>query len=174
MDDCLIYSETYEEHLEDVRTAFERLKGSNIQLRTDKCHLSYQEVNFLDHRISGGRSSWSRLRGSYSYFPAHLRARLQGFLWSINCYHSYLPGTNRTPLHRLTKKGAPWNWTNNCEAAFNKLRFKLLNELIALAFLTGIKIYEETGASKLVVAVVQSQKDRRTGILKPIQFFPPR
>ena len=111
MDDCLISTETYEEHLEDVSTAFERLKRSNIQLMAYTCHFGFQEVNFLAHRINGVRSSWSRL-GSYSYLPAQLCTRVLVEFKLL----PYLPPKNKShTCSQADRKGAHWNRINECE-----------------------------------------------------------
>ena len=76
------------------------------------------------------------------------------------------------PLYALTKKGAAWNWTSECVAAFNELRYKLVNDPVTLAFPDwNDDFYVETDTSGLGVAAVLSQKDQRTGILRPIKYF---
>ena len=76
------------------------------------------------------------------------------------------------PLYTLTKKGAPWIWTKECEAAFNELRYKLINEPLTLAFPDWNDVYYvEADASGHGVAAVLSQKDQQTGILRPISYF---
>ena len=52
VDDCLIYSETFEGHVKDLDAVLERLRRANIQLRADKCHFAYKKVDILGHRIS--------------------------------------------------------------------------------------------------------------------------
>ena len=63
------------------------------------------------------------------------------------------------PLYSLTKKGAPWIWTKECEAAFNELRYKLINEPVTLAFPDWNDVYYvEADGSGIGVAAVLSQK----------------
>ena len=176
VDDCLIYSDTFEKHVEDIKATFERLRESNIQLKVYKCHFGYQEVNFLGHRINvDGRRPLESIQTKLQQFPHPSSVReLQGFLGSVNYYRSYIPGMAQIahPLYTLTKKGAPWIWTKECDAAFNELRYKLINEPVTLAFPDWNDVYYvEADASGLGVAAVLSQKDQQTGILRPISYF---
>ena len=75
------------------------------------------------------------------------------------------------PFYALTNKGAVWDWTSECGVAFDELRYKLVNEPVTLAFPDwNDDFYVEMDASGLDVAVELSQ-DRRTGILRPINYF---
>ena len=53
LDDLLIFSPTFEKHLEALRTVFNRMREVGIKLNPSKCQLGHQEVAFLGHRISG-------------------------------------------------------------------------------------------------------------------------
>ena len=52
VDDCLIFSKTFQEHMEHVKAVLQRLRKARIQLRSDKCHFAYSEVDFLGHHIT--------------------------------------------------------------------------------------------------------------------------
>jgi len=50
--DCLVYSDTWLEHLNHQRLYFERVRLSGIALKISKCRIARQEVSFLGHLIS--------------------------------------------------------------------------------------------------------------------------
>ena len=52
VDDILIYSNTFDEHVSHLRAVFERLKAHNLVLNRDKCVFAQQEITFLGHLIS--------------------------------------------------------------------------------------------------------------------------
>ena len=52
LDDIIVYSKTFEEHLENLRVVFERLKESNLKLNPKKCNLLCNKVAFLGHEVS--------------------------------------------------------------------------------------------------------------------------
>ena len=52
LDDILVFSETFEEHLEHLRQVIERLSGAGLKLKPSKCHSIYQRVEYLGHLIT--------------------------------------------------------------------------------------------------------------------------
>ena len=52
VDDILIYSNTFDEHVSHLRAVFERLKAHNLVLNRDKCVFAQQKITFLGHLIS--------------------------------------------------------------------------------------------------------------------------
>ena len=52
LDDVLIYSKTWDEHLEHIQTVFDRLRNAGLKLKMTKCEFLKQEVNYLGHVIS--------------------------------------------------------------------------------------------------------------------------
>lgn len=52
LDDCLIFSKTFEQHLEDVREVLKRLKAKGIKIKPKKCMLFRLEVRFLGQLVS--------------------------------------------------------------------------------------------------------------------------
>ena len=52
LDDIIVVSKTFEEHLIHLRKVFERLKEANLKLNSKKCKLLYRKVFFLGHEVS--------------------------------------------------------------------------------------------------------------------------
>ena len=176
VDDCIIYSRTFEGHLSDLREVLERLKQARIHVKFRKCQLGYAEVEFLGHMVSSeGRRAIPAASERLSKFPRPRCVKeLQRFLGSLNFYRSYIPdlATVAEPLYQLTKKGAPWDWSRDSEAAFDCLRNKLVKEPVLLTFPDWSKDFVvETDASTNAVAAVLSQRDESNGHLRPIEYF---
>ena len=49
LDDIIILSKTFDEHLENLRQVFERLKSANLKMNPKKCCLLQKQVSFLGH-----------------------------------------------------------------------------------------------------------------------------
>jgi hypothetical protein len=47
IDDIIIFSKTFEEHLQHLNLVFSRLRAANIKLKPSKCHFAYSKVNYL-------------------------------------------------------------------------------------------------------------------------------
>lgn len=52
LDDCLIFSSTFEQHLKDLTTVFQRFREAGLKLGPKKCVFARRECVFLGHLIS--------------------------------------------------------------------------------------------------------------------------
>ena len=49
LDDVIVFSQTFDEHLERLQTVFNRLKEHGLKLKPTKCHILREEVSYLGH-----------------------------------------------------------------------------------------------------------------------------
>ncbi len=52
LDDLLVYSATFSDHLVRLETVLKRLRDSGLKIKVGKCHFLQSEVRFLGHRVS--------------------------------------------------------------------------------------------------------------------------
>jgi transposase InsO family protein len=52
LDDIVIFSPTFEQHLEDLSEVFSRLRAANLTLKASKCHFVRSEILYLGHIVS--------------------------------------------------------------------------------------------------------------------------
>ena len=52
LDDIIVFSSTWEEHLARLRQVFERVRHANIKLGAEKCAFAAKEVRYLGHRVT--------------------------------------------------------------------------------------------------------------------------
>ena len=52
LDDIIVFSSTWEEHLARLRQVFERLRHAKLKLWADKCTFAAKEASYLGHRVT--------------------------------------------------------------------------------------------------------------------------
>ena len=52
LDDVLVFSETYEEHLHHLGTVFEKFQKAGLIIKLNKCQFFKTHLHYLGHRIS--------------------------------------------------------------------------------------------------------------------------
>ena len=53
LDDILVFSDTFDEHVSRLRRVLQTARKSGMKLRAAKCHLFKKEVNYLGRIVSG-------------------------------------------------------------------------------------------------------------------------
>ncbi|KAG0420524.1 Retrovirus-related Pol polyprotein from transposon 17.6 [Dictyocoela roeselum] len=125
LDDILIFSKTFEDHLEHLKTIFERLKSHNISINFNKSEFAKQKITFLEHVISteGIQADISNLHKFKIRKPKNKR-ELQKILGLLNWFRPYIPNLSLR-IHPLCQKVARNNkefkWSTEDENLFSEI-----------------------------------------------------
>ena len=141
LDDVVVFSGTFEQHLQRLGLVLGRLRAQNLKLNLSKCHFFAQEVQYLGHVISAaGVATDPEKTRAVREWPRPQTARdLRSFLGFASYYRRFVPkfATHAAPLHRLvaaaggTKKtpglgvNLSEHWDDQCEGSFNTLKARL-------------------------------------------------
>jgi transposase InsO family protein len=137
LDDVIIYSRSFNEHLTHVSHVLELLKEAGISLKLKKCAFFKTEVEYLGHVITPGKLHVSN-KNVVALEQAHhprTRTELRSFLGMCNVYRKFVPQFAKlaAPLTELLKKGQPDTFDHLTDAqvqAFDSLRASLMNPII--------------------------------------------
>ena len=114
LDDIIIYSETYEEHLQHLREVLKRVKKANLRLNKKKCEFVKREIEYLGYIISidGIRPNEKKVEAIKNYPEPKNKKELASYLGIVSYYRQYVPNfaEKAHPLTALTKKNAKWKW----------------------------------------------------------------
>ena len=126
IDDVCIFSETVDEGLRRLRAVFERLRAANMKLRPTKCKLLQVRVEYLGSVVSkDGISVAKHIIDAVVDFKTPTNPKsVMRFAGLANFYRDHIKNFAEImfPLVQLTKKGVKWNWGEDCEEAFNKMK----------------------------------------------------
>ncbi|KAG8485906.1 hypothetical protein CXB51_019256 [Gossypium anomalum] len=99
VDDILIYSGSWQEHLNHVKLVLTRLRECGLVAKASKCVFGQERVEYLGHLVR----SFLGIAGYYRKF-------IKGFASIV------------APLSDLLLKEASFTWTNTAQEAFEKLK----------------------------------------------------
>ena len=128
IDDILIMSKTFEEHVELVSKVLETLMTYGFKIKLSKCEWFKSEVEFLGHLISlsGIRKTPAYTERVLSFAQPKTVGELREFLGLVNFQRKYLPNCSeiQKPLSRLTggRKNKVLTWTTEMAEAFERLK----------------------------------------------------
>ena len=124
LDDIIIGGLTKEECRTNLDLVLARLEKYNVKVNGDKCQLFKTQVTYLGHLLSEGKIM---VNGETldavinAQVPRNVK-ELQSYLGLINYFRSFAPGLSQRlqPLFNLLKKGVKFEWSSDCQAAFQK------------------------------------------------------
>src|SRR6185312_10314444 len=127
-DDILIFSKSWSEHLQHVRSVFLALRQHGLVLKRSKCSFGEQRVQYLGHVIANGVVAMDTDKISTVQtwpLPRSIKA-LRGFLGLTGYYRRFIHnyGVIASPLTALLKREA-FQWTAAATAAFEALKHAL-------------------------------------------------
>ena len=165
LDDIIVNGATFEEHLMRLELVLQRLIDSGLKLKPKKCTLFQKQVEFLGYVISpAGVATDTRKIEAVEKWPVPQNVtEIKTFLGLCSYYRRFVKNFSKiaAPLYQLTQKDQIFNWTPNCQDAFNQMK-NCLTEAPILAYPDfGKEFILDTDASRLVIGGILSQILRR-------------
>jgi hypothetical protein len=122
LDDIIVYSESFGQHLSDLEAVFDCIRLAGLRLSAKKCHFGQAEVKFLGHYIdaTGTRPDPRLITAVQDYARPRNVKHIERFLGLAGFYRRFIRDFSKVaaPLNELCKKGAAWQWTAAEEGAF--------------------------------------------------------
>jgi hypothetical protein len=94
LDDVIVASASYQQHLLHLEQLFSRLQAHGLVINLEKCSFAAATVTFLGHEVSaaGARPLRSHVEAIDSFPLPGTFKQLQAFLGLVNFYRRFLPG----------------------------------------------------------------------------------
>jgi len=161
VDDCMVFSKTFDEHIQSLREVLKRFADANLKLTPKKCHLFRLKVNFLGHVVEEkGISPNPEKVSAIKDWPTPTSVKdIRAFLGVTGYYRRLIKSfaTIASPLTKLTQKDVKFDWTPACQEAFVTLREALTTAPI-LAYPNSLDPYLlDCDASSYAIGSVLSQ-----------------
>ncbi|MGR0271986.1 reverse transcriptase domain-containing protein, partial [Klebsiella pneumoniae] len=132
MDDLLVFSKTEKQHIEDLKSVFNRIRKFGLKLSAEKSLLGKGEITFLGHTITkeGVKPDKSKIDAiSRMAVPRDVKG-IRRLLGSLNYYRRFVPEMAEylVPINNLLKKGRKIFVTPEMENNFRKCMARLQEE----------------------------------------------
>ena len=139
LDDIIVFSSSYEEHLVRLEAIFAKLKDARLKLSPSKCHFLCKEIKYLGHMISekGIGVDPEKISCVKDWPVPKSVKQVQGFLGFTSFYRRFIRDFAKIakPLHEVTQGGEhvklktknavrypPLKWGESQQQAFEKLK----------------------------------------------------
>ena len=131
VDDMIAKSRTEDEHIRVLRKLFLRLRKFQLKLNPAKCTFGVASGKLLGFIVSekGIEVDPDKVKAIQELSPPHTQKQVRGFLGRLNYIARFISQlTERCdPIFRLLKKHNPGEWDDECQEAFDKIKYYLTN-----------------------------------------------
>ena len=126
LDDVLIISNSFEEHLADLKWFLEKCSENGITLSQSKIHLCQSELTFLGQQITseGIRPTKSHIDALNNFPVPSDRNALKRFIGMAQFNGRLVKNSSTTlaPLHKLCSNKTQFLWQSKHQEAFIKMK----------------------------------------------------
>ncbi|GBP95037.1 Retrovirus-related Pol polyprotein from transposon 297 [Eumeta japonica] len=198
IDDLIVISDSFEQHLIDLRAVFDRLREFNLHANRPKCVFAKETVKYLGHIITpqGIAPDPDKINAIVDMKEPTTVKHLKSFLQTCSWFRKFVPNFSQVaqPLTMLTKKNQSWKWEEAQRTAFHELKRLLTSPPILIqpnydlpfvlrtdasdyalgaALLQGETPHDERPLLTLVACLPQRNATTPPRSVKPLQCRPP-
>ena len=174
IDDIVIYSKNFEEHLSHLETVFSRLSKFGLQINSEKCKFAMPEINLLGFVLNkkGIKANPEKTSAIADMPPPRTVKQVRSFFGMTGYYRQCIRGYAQIaqPLTELTKKRSRFAWNDQCQAAFLSLKQALTSDAIVCYPRIDLPYKLYTDASDLCVGAILCQT-HEDGVEYVVQYI---
>lgn len=172
IDDIIICTSDFDEHIRLLNAVFEKLKSANLTINMNKSSFCRSELKYLGYLVDryGLRTDPSKIDVILN-FPTPKDAKdIKRFLGMCGWYRRFINNFAKIarPLSRLTSKKVKFEWTDEVNDSFNILKSALVSSPILKCPDFNECFYIHTDASSYAVGAVLIQPFN--GVDHPIAY----
>lgn len=170
LDDLVVYSSDWVEHLSLLKLVFERLANASLTLNLAKCEFGQATITYLGKEVGQGqvRPVEAKITAINEFHAPQTRRELRRFLGMAGYYRGFC--RNFSTVACSLSPSNPFVWTEECQHAFDSVKVLLCSVPVLAApdLLRSFKL--EINASAVGAAAVLLQEDG-AGVDHPVCYF---
>jgi hypothetical protein len=160
LDDIIVPGKSLDDAVINLKLVLARLREAGLRLSPSKCQLLRNKVKCLGHIINteGVFADPEKTEAVREWPEPGNVSHVRSFLGLCSYYRRFVKDfAIAHPLHQLVEKKKVFEWTTECQCAFDKLKQKLVNSPILGLPLEDIPFILDTDASDCSTGAVLSQ-----------------
>lgn len=165
LDDIVIFSSSFAEHLRRLDEVLSCLASAGLQLNTKKCHFATRSIQVLGHVVSKEciRPDPEKVAAVVEFPHPQQQKALRSFLGLASYFRRFVRNfaTVASPLNKLLHSGTSFQWSDDCEEAFQQLKAALTSEPILCHFDKSKPVILHTDASGHGIGAVLLHSDQQ-------------
>ncbi|GBG88918.1 hypothetical protein CBR_g48530 [Chara braunii] len=131
MDDILMFSSSYEGHVQHIEWALHALRDAGFKVALEKCQFFLTTISFLGHVVTdqGLQPEPQKLAAVRDALVPTTITQVRAFSGLASYYRRFIKGFAAIagPLMNLMRKDQPLIWMPECDQAFSKLKAALIS-----------------------------------------------
>ena len=174
IDDIIVYSNSWEEHLHQIQALFDRLTEANLTVNLVKSEIAQAHVIFLGHVVGQGqvRPIQAKVEAIEKFPVPTTKKQLMRFLGMAGYYRRFCPNFSETvaPLTNLLCKRVKFIWSDACQKAFDKVKAILMSSPVLRApnFEKQFKLAIDASDNGIGAVLLQSGENE---IDHPVSYY---
>lgn len=174
LDDILVYSKSFEEHLVHIQLLVDAILAEGFRLNFEKCNFATSRIQYLGHIITPGfvQPLSSNIVAITKFPEPTSRRSVRRFLGKINFYRKFIPNSSSLlePFHNLLRKHSKFIWSRECQSSFETVKKYLTTPPILAIFDPSKPTVVYSDASGIGVAALLKQVNS-DGLECPVAYF---
>ena len=174
IDDVVIYSDTWDEHMKRLKALLTSLSSANLVVKLAKCEFVQATVQYLGYIIGQGvvAPPTAKIKGINDLPVPTCKKELRRFIGMVGYYRMFINNFAGllSSLTDLLKKGVKFEWTPRCNEAFTQLKGVLCCQPVLQApdFCKPFKLACDASDVGAGAVLLQENND---GVHHPVSYF---
>ena len=131
LDDIIIYSSNFTEHIQHIRTVFNIIRQSGMKVSPKKCTYAKSSLKYLGHVVSesGIEVDPDKVAAIKNMREPRCKRDVRSVIGMASYYRKFVPNFSKiaAPLTELTKKNTSFQWKIEHKEAFDQIKEALCN-----------------------------------------------
>ena len=165
-DDIIIFAATRDEHHRALKACLQRLQEHDLKLNITKCEFLKKNLEFFGFVFSekGTQPDPNKIAAFVNSAQPQTASEVRNLLGMANYSAQFIKdfATITEPLRKLTCKDTPFQWTDEHQAAYEKLKTALTNSPVMSYFDITKETQILVDASPVGLSAILAQRNPKT------------